>query len=327
MKQVRLKGSSISTSQVGFGCAGLTSLSGRRDCLRILECAYDYGVRHFDVARLYGAGTAEGILGEFARGRRDTVTMATKFGLNPPSLPNGLGRHVQTIKKMLKQLPALDRLVRRKVHERSTGGNFGLEAARSCLETSLRELRTDYLDIWLLHEATATDANNSDLLEFLIEQQKRGVIRTFGIGSDINKIVTAENGFAEAHNVLQFENSIVNPNLAKLSNMVRRTFITHGAMKHFFSLRERLQFRPDLRSRFYDETGVELGRAENLAGLLLAWAIHDNPNGVVLFNSSSTKNIKNNIVTTDDNRFGAEVTSRFSQLLCETQIKGPQPYD
>jgi aryl-alcohol dehydrogenase-like predicted oxidoreductase len=50
-----------------------------------LEEAFAQGITRFDVARAYGLGRAEGILGEFLGSKRQQVTLATKFGIKPPS--------------------------------------------------------------------------------------------------------------------------------------------------------------------------------------------------------------------------------------------------
>jgi aryl-alcohol dehydrogenase-like predicted oxidoreductase len=55
--------------------------------LRLLETAWDAGIRHFDTAPLYGQGEAELVLGRFLRTRRDTVSLTSKFGLLPASHP------------------------------------------------------------------------------------------------------------------------------------------------------------------------------------------------------------------------------------------------
>ena len=47
----------------------------------MLGAAYDAGIRHFDVARSYGYGDAEGVVGEFLRGCSEQVTVTSKFGL------------------------------------------------------------------------------------------------------------------------------------------------------------------------------------------------------------------------------------------------------
>src|ERR671923_2879471 len=60
----------LSTTSLGIGCAGLfrASSPGQREAL--LHTAYDVGIRHFDVAPMYGFGLAEPELGAFVRGRR-----------------------------------------------------------------------------------------------------------------------------------------------------------------------------------------------------------------------------------------------------------------
>ena len=63
--------------------AALTT-SGR---LRLLETAYAHGMRHFDAAPLYGQGEAESLLILFSRGKRDSITIITKFGLTPRQIP------------------------------------------------------------------------------------------------------------------------------------------------------------------------------------------------------------------------------------------------
>src|SRR4051812_7191906 len=77
---------SVSTSALGLGCAGLFSLPRRADRRAVLDAAYDLGVRHFDVAPMYGLGAAEPELGGFVGGRRDEVTVATKFGIEPSTV-------------------------------------------------------------------------------------------------------------------------------------------------------------------------------------------------------------------------------------------------
>ncbi|MFX6040902.1 aldo/keto reductase, partial [Acinetobacter baumannii] len=61
------------SGRLGFGCAPMLGRVGRKDSLRALAIAYDNGIRHFDVARSYGFGEAEALLGEFLAGKRQHV--------------------------------------------------------------------------------------------------------------------------------------------------------------------------------------------------------------------------------------------------------------
>jgi aryl-alcohol dehydrogenase-like predicted oxidoreductase len=214
-------------------------------------------------------------------------------------------------------MPWLDKIVRRNLGQRTVRASFSSESARKSLEFSLRELRTDYVDIWLLHEAAPMDANDPALLAFLADQHKKGVILGYGIGGDFRCFAGGGNSFADAHAIFQFENSVAKPNRARLARAERRSLITYGAMKPFSSVRERLQRRPDLITRFGQETGLDLARADDLGALLLAWAIHDNSDGAVLFNSSHAENIRANVATLEDVRFDVTATRRFGALLAE----------
>ncbi len=82
---VVLPGGSLSTTCLGFGCNSLLGPKPRSEGLALLAEAYECGIRHFDVARAYSSGDAEGVVGEFLVGKRESVSLTTKFGLQPPS--------------------------------------------------------------------------------------------------------------------------------------------------------------------------------------------------------------------------------------------------
>ena len=154
VKTIYLPALDRETTVLGFGCVGLTAVGSRREALGLLDSAFDCGIRHFDVARAYGLGVAEEILGGFLRRhRRDDVTITTKFGIVPPAYAQRMPL-LPAIKGVLKRFPVVDRVVRRRVSAGNTMGQFSPQAARASLEASLRALQTDYIDIWLLHEAT-----------------------------------------------------------------------------------------------------------------------------------------------------------------------------
>ncbi len=75
-----MAGTKISIPVIGFGWSSLASV-GRKNAIRLLESAFDGGIRHFDVARYYGYAETEGVLGTFIKSRRAQVTVKTKFGI------------------------------------------------------------------------------------------------------------------------------------------------------------------------------------------------------------------------------------------------------
>ena len=71
-------------SALGFGCMGLVGWYGTRndaEARATLIEAMDRGITHLDTAAAYQNGDNERFVGAAIRGRRDTVFLATKFGI------------------------------------------------------------------------------------------------------------------------------------------------------------------------------------------------------------------------------------------------------
>lgn len=81
-----LAGTEVATTTLGFGCAGLFRLPWKADRRAILEAAYELGIRHFDVAPMYGLGRAEAELAPVLKHRRGDMTITTKFGIDPTAM-------------------------------------------------------------------------------------------------------------------------------------------------------------------------------------------------------------------------------------------------
>ncbi|RJF80634.1 aldo/keto reductase [Oleomonas cavernae] len=79
-----LGSSGLTVSAIGLGCMGMSEFYGKADdaaSLVTLGAALDAGIDFFDTADMYGSGDNERLLGRFLNGRRDKVTIATKFGI------------------------------------------------------------------------------------------------------------------------------------------------------------------------------------------------------------------------------------------------------
>ena len=84
MKQRSIGRSGLAVGALGLGCMGMSEFYGPTDEAQSLETlahALDRGVTLFDTADAYGFGHNEELLGRFVKGRRERVTIATKFGL------------------------------------------------------------------------------------------------------------------------------------------------------------------------------------------------------------------------------------------------------
>src|ERR1700712_1780987 len=81
----RMLGQGLEVSAEGLGCMGMSAWYGETDedeSTATIHRALDLGVTFLDTADVYGAefGDNERLVGSAIAGRRDEVTLATKFG-------------------------------------------------------------------------------------------------------------------------------------------------------------------------------------------------------------------------------------------------------
>jgi len=170
----------LRTSVLGFGCGSVLGRVGRGASLRAMSTAWDAGITLFDTARSYGYGEAEAVLGEFLRGKREQAIVATKYGI-PPQAPSALKRMVVPVARIALQVPGVRGLVRGRGSREVAFGHFTVAGLRESLETSLRELRTDRVDVLFLHEATAAAMRHQELMAELDALVQAGKVRRVGL--------------------------------------------------------------------------------------------------------------------------------------------------
>ncbi len=77
----------LSVSAIGLGCMGMSEFYGSEDersdetSLKVIDKALELGCNFLDTADMYGPFTNEELVGRAIKGRRDQVTLATKFGI------------------------------------------------------------------------------------------------------------------------------------------------------------------------------------------------------------------------------------------------------
>ena len=189
--------------RLGFGCAPVAGRVGERASLRAMEIAFEYGVRHFDVARSYGFGEAERVVGRFARGRRAELTLTSKFGIVPPAMPAWKRLAKPLVRQAMQRLPGARRRVRTATAGLLEERRFDLAYARACLDRSLADLGTDHLDVYLLHEpAPALLIGAEELRGFLEAAVRSGRIGAWGLAHPHEASAFAPGAWGE---VLQVE--------------------------------------------------------------------------------------------------------------------------
>jgi aryl-alcohol dehydrogenase-like predicted oxidoreductase len=155
----RLGRTGLEVSEIGFGAWGIgqDDWIGAKDdeSLRALHRAIELGVNFIDTALMYGDGHSEQLVGQAIRDHDEVVYVATKVPVKegfPPAPPG---------------VPA-DRL-------------FPADHIRASVETSLRNLRVDTIDVLQLHAWQDDWIGQGDWLEAIDELRQQGKIRFFGI--------------------------------------------------------------------------------------------------------------------------------------------------
>jgi aryl-alcohol dehydrogenase-like predicted oxidoreductase len=183
MRYIPLPNGIPDASVLGLGCAAMMGSASRRDSLAALSAAAAAGINFFDTARSYGYGASEGLLGEYFKCRRDKVVLCTKFGILPA--PNNWKQRIKPLARTaIRLFPGLRKTIRKQAGELSTANNFSVEVLRTSLETSLRELHTDYVDILLMHAAPIGVLAQQDLLGELGRFVSEGKVRLAGISAE-----------------------------------------------------------------------------------------------------------------------------------------------
>jgi len=179
----RLGNGGLSFTEIGMGTAPLGNLYRAVDEAevdRVLDLAWEAGIRYYDTAPLYGLGLAETRLNRFLKGKpREDYVLSTKVG------------------RLLKAVSAEQRTGIGKwfdVPARAEVYDYGYDGVMRSLDFSLERLGVDRVDILYAHDLdifnhgsqAALDARLAEFMEggyrALCDLRDQGVIRAFGAG-------------------------------------------------------------------------------------------------------------------------------------------------
>ncbi|HRO61275.1 MAG TPA: aldo/keto reductase [Burkholderiaceae bacterium] len=142
---------------IGLGCMGMSEFYGASDdaeSLATLHAAVELGVTHFDSADTYGHGHNESLLGRFLKEvgaqRRDTLTIATKFGIV---------REPGRYERRIDNSPTY---------------------VRSACEASLKRLGVDCIDLYYCHRRDP-DVPIAEVVGAMASLVAQGKVRSLGL--------------------------------------------------------------------------------------------------------------------------------------------------
>lgn len=182
MIEPRLLGrTGLSTSALGLGGSRLGSLlaGDPRDAARAVAAARDAGIRFFDSADIYGQGDSERLIGAALDGVADVV-IATKAGYRLPAPAWALRLAKPLLRPLLRRRPASGGAIATR-RRRGFAHCFEPAHLRRALEGSLRRLRRERVELFLLHSPPPALAEDEALWRLVEDLTRDGLIGAFGV--------------------------------------------------------------------------------------------------------------------------------------------------
>jgi predicted oxidoreductase len=148
MNKIKIARCDLDASEIALGCMRISSMSNQ-DIATLIHTALDEGINFFDHADVYGGGKSEEKFAEaldMTPRLRDTMILQTKVGIRKGSF------------------------------------DFSKEHILEAVEGSLKRLRTDHLDVVLLHRPDAL-VEPEEVAEAFTTLQDSGKVKYFGVSN------------------------------------------------------------------------------------------------------------------------------------------------
>lgn len=148
MKKISIGKGEITASEISLGCMRMSGLSVK-EASKMIETALEEGIDFFDHADIYGGGKSEEIFAQalgMTAGTREKIFLQSKCGIRHGSY------------------------------------DFSKEHILNSVEGSLKRLKTDYLDILLLHRPDAL-VEPEEVAEAFTILHNSGKVRYFGVSN------------------------------------------------------------------------------------------------------------------------------------------------
>ena len=151
----------LSVTALGYGAMELRHLD-EQEAARLLNAVLDGGINFIDTSPDYGP--SEAYIGKAIAHRRDEFVLATKCGCNIEREDPDEPTHIWTREMLLDNI-----------------------------ETSLQRLKTDYVDIWQMHNPEPEQVEAEQLVQAMEDVQRQGKVRHVAISSTLPHINTYRN--------------------------------------------------------------------------------------------------------------------------------------
>lgn len=161
MNHRKLGRTGLEVSELGFGAWAIGGTSygptDDRQSLQALEYAFHEGINFFDTADTYGHGHSETLIGEVfkAPSKRRQIVIASKAGWD--------------------------------FYHGASKKNFSPDYIRYACGQSLKRLKTDFIDLYQLHNPKLEEIEDGTVFKTLGELRKEGKIRFWGVSIHVSR--------------------------------------------------------------------------------------------------------------------------------------------
>tara|TARA_B100001939_G_scaffold285412_1_gene255222 strand:+ start:2801 stop:3757 length:957 start_codon:yes stop_codon:yes gene_type:complete len=308
MEYIKLGKTDLKVSVACLGCGGSSTIgksTGKTEnqSINLIKTALDLGVNFFDTANVYGT---EKILGKAIKNvSRDQIVISTKHQISTKD----------------KKFSSMDII--------------------SGIENSLKELKTDYIDIFHLHGVAPKDFDHAiSLIPELMREKEKGTFRFLGITEsspiDHNQITISKALNTNYFDVMMLAFSIMNQN-AKKEILPKTMSKNIGTMSMFvvrslFSVKGRLKKEIDrlvknkqLPEWLLDEKEpleyfLKDSGANNIIDACYRYVRHQKGIDTVLFGTGDIDHLKKNIRSIVNSKLSDECINKFNQYF--SHLKG-----
>jgi len=308
MEYIKLGKTGLKVSVACLGCGGSSTIgksTGKTEnqSINLIKTALDLGVNFFDTANVYGT---EKILGKAIKNvSRDQIVISTKHQISTKD----------------KKFSSIDII--------------------SGIENSLKELKTDYIDIFHLHGVAPKDFDHAiSLIPELMREKEKGKFRFLGITEsspiDHNQITISKALNTNYFDVVMLAFSIMNQN-AKKEILPKTMSKNIGTMSMFvvrslFSVKGRLKKEIDrlvknkqLPEWLLDEKEpleyfLKDSGANNIIDACYRYVRHQKGIDTVLFGTGDIDHLKKNIRSIVNSKLSDECINKFNQYF--SHLKG-----
>lgn len=150
MEYTNVGRSGVKVSRLCLGAMMFGGATSSEDSIRIIDRALDAGINFFDTANGYNGGKSETLVGEALEGKRHKAVLVTKVASNMGDWPNA--------------------------------GGLSRAHIMNEVDNSLRRLRTDYIDIYMLHRPDYSTPLE-ETIEAMGDLVKQGKVRYLGMSN------------------------------------------------------------------------------------------------------------------------------------------------